>query len=40
MPASVRRWVRETVVRFAKARDAFVADGRVRRVGRVRVLSV
>lgn len=39
-PARARRWVSERVVRFVKARDALVADGRVRRVGRVRVLSV
>lgn len=40
IPARVRRWVNETVVRFVNARDALVADGRVRSVGNVRVLSV
>jgi len=40
MPARVRRWVKETVVRFVNARDALVADGRVRRAGNVRVLRV
>lgn len=40
MPASVRRWIRETLVRFVKAFEALVAVGRVSRVGRVRVLSV
>jgi len=39
-PAKTRRWVRETLVRFVKAREATGAVGRVRRVGRVRVLSV
>jgi hypothetical protein len=40
MPARMRRWARETVVRFVKAWEALVADGRVRREGRVSVLSV
>jgi len=40
MPANARRWVRETFVRFVNAREALLADGKVRRVGRVRVLSV
>ena len=40
IPARVRRCVRESVVRFVKAFEALVADGSVRRVGRVSVLSV
>lgn len=40
IPASARRCVRLTVVRFVNAREALVADGSVRRDGRVRVLSV
>jgi hypothetical protein len=40
MPARARKWVSEMVVRFVKAWEALVAEGRVRRVGRVRVLSV
>lgn len=39
-PASVRRWVSETVVRLVKAREALLAEGKVSRVGRVKVLSV
>lgn len=40
MPARVWRCVKERVVRFENARLAVLALGRVRRVGRVRVLSV
>lgn len=40
IPARARRWVRETLVRFVNARDALLAEGRVRSVGRVRVLRV
>lgn len=40
IPARVRRWVSEMVDRFVKAWEAVLAEGRVRRVGRVRVLSV
>ena len=40
MEARVRRWRRETAVRFETAFEAVVADGRVRRVGSVRALRV
>lgn len=40
MPARTRRWVRERLERLPKAREAWVAEGRVRRVGTVRVLRV
>lgn len=40
MPASVRRWIRETLVRFVKAREALAAVGIVSRVGSVSVLNV
>lgn len=40
MPAKVRAWVRDTEARFEKARDALVADGKVKRVGTVNVLRV
>lgn len=40
MPARARRCVWEMVERFVKAREALEAEGRVRRVGTVRVLRV
>ena len=40
MPARARRWVRESVERLVKAREALKAEGRARRVGTVRVLRV
>lgn len=40
MPDRVRACVRETEVRLEKARDAVDADGKVKRVGTVRVLRV
>jgi len=39
-PAKARRWVNEIVLRFVKALEALEADGNVRRVGSVSVLSV
>jgi hypothetical protein len=40
IPARVRIWVRDTLVRLVKAREALDAVGRVSKVGRVRVLRV
>jgi len=40
IPARARRCVLETALRYVKAFEALVADGRVRRVGTVSVLSV
>jgi hypothetical protein len=40
IPARVRIWVRDTLVRLLKAREALDAVGRVSKVGRVRVLRV
>jgi len=40
IPARARRWVKETLVRFVNAREALLAEGSVRSVGRVRVLRV
>jgi hypothetical protein len=40
MPARVRRWRSEVFVSLVMAWEAVLAEGRVRRVGRVRVLRV
>lgn len=39
-PARAPTWERAVVVRFLKAREAVEAEGRVRRVGTVRVERV
>ena len=38
-PARVRRWSSELALRFAKAFEALVAEGRVNSVGSVRVVK-
>lgn len=38
IPANTLRWVKEMLVRLAKALEALVADGRLNRVGRVSVV--
>ena len=40
MLVSAVRWFGESVDRLVKAREALLAEGRARRVGIVRVLSV